>query len=73
MQKRKIDFSQYTYKKLVLPIDMASENNEVYTKKYIVTLLELNEHLQWKLEDGKLVIQMSEISLNGLPYYYACI
>lgn len=28
----KIDFSQYTYKKLVLPIDMVSENNEAYTK-----------------------------------------
>ena len=73
MQKGKIDISQCTSKKLVLPIDMVSENNEVYTKNYIVTLLELNEQLQWKLEDGKLVIQMPEIPLNGLACYYACI
>jgi len=52
---------------------MVSENNEVYTKNNTVALLELNEHLQWKLEDGKLVIQMPEIPLDGLPSYYACI
>jgi len=73
LQKGKINISQYTYKKLVLLIDMVSENNEVYTKNNTVALLELNEHLQWKLEDGKLGIQMPEIPLDGLPCYYTCI